>query len=281
MNLIKQNNIILKSEKEFLADAIFPESEEKLPLLIFVHGYKSYKDWGAWELMAEKFAKAGFYFVKFNMSDNGTTLEDPNNFVDLEAFGQNNFSKELADLEIVIDHFKNQKEIDFENIILLGHSRGGGISIVKASENQSITKLITLASISTLDRFPKDEAFENWKKDGVYFIENARTKQKMPHYIQFFEDYKNNKDRFDVEKSCENLKIPTLLIHGSGDESVNIEHSENLHQWTKNSQFKTIENANHTFGAKEPWEENILPKELNEAVEICIDFLQENKSQGK
>ncbi|KFC20197.1 alpha/beta hydrolase family protein [Chryseobacterium sp. FH1] len=281
MNLIKQKNIVLKGEREFLADAFFPESEEKLPLIIFVHGYKGYKDWGTWELMGEKLANAGFYFVKFNMSHNGTTIEDPNSFGDLEAFGQNNYSKELDDLEIVINHFKNQKEVDAENIMLLGHSRGGGISIVKASENQSITKLMTLASVSTLDRFPKNEAFENWKKDGVYFIENARTKQKMPHYFQFFEDYQNNKERLDVEKASESLKIPTLIIHGANDESVNIEHSENLHSWVKNSQFKTIENANHTFGAKEPWEENILPKELNEALEICIDFLKEDKFQGK
>ncbi|MCD9853389.1 dienelactone hydrolase family protein [Epilithonimonas sp. JDS] len=275
MNLIKQKNIILKGEREFLADAFFPKSEKKLPLIIFVHGYKGYKDWGTWELMGEKFAEAGFYFVKFNMSHNGTTIEDPNNFGDLEAFGQNNYSKELNDLEIVINHFKNQKEVDAENIALLGHSRGGGISIIKATENQNITKLMTLASVSTLDRFPQNEAFENWKKDGVYFIENARTKQKMPHYFQFYKDFENNKERFDVEKACGNLEIPTLFIHGSNDESITIDHSENLHYWTNNSQFKIIENANHTFGAKEPWESDSLPKELNEAVEICIDFLKE------
>ena len=274
MNLIKQKNIILKSEKKFSADAFYLDSEEKLPLIIFVHGYKGYKDWGTWELMGEKLAEAGFYFVKFNMSHNGTTIENPNDFDDLEAFGENNYSKELDDLEIVINHFKNQKEVDSDSIVLIGHSRGGGISTIKASENKSITKLITLASISTLDRFPINEAFENWKKDGVYFVENARTKQKMPHYFQFFEDYENNKERLDVEKACRNLTIPSLFIHGSNDEAVELKHSENLHHWTKDSQLKIIENAGHTFGAKEPWESDSLPKELDEAVEICIDFLK-------
>jgi len=276
MNLIKQKNTILKSEKEFLADAIFPDYEEKLPLIIFVHGYKGYKDWGTWDLMAEKFANAGFYFVKFNMSHNGTTLKDPNNFADLETFGENNFSKELYDLEEVINHFKDQKRVDSNQIILLGHSRGGGISVIKASGNKSISKLITLASISTLDRFPKSDAFENWKKQGVYFIENARTKQKMPHYFQFYKDYENNKERFDVEKACGNLTIPSLFIHGSNDEAVESKHSENLHHWTKDSQFKIIDNAGHTFGAKEPWESDYLPKELDEAFEICIDFIKKN-----
>lgn len=275
MNLIKHKNIILKSSREFLTDVIFPNSDKKLPLIIFVHGYKGYKDWGAWELMGEKFANAGFYFVKFNMSHNGTTLENLNNLTDLESFANNNFSRELADLEVVINHFKTQKEVDSNHIILIGHSRGGGVSVIKASENKNITKLITLASISTLDRFPKNEAFENWKKDGVYYIEHARTKQQLPHYFQFFEDYENNKERFDVEKACRNLTIPSLFIHGSADEAVESKHSENLHHWTKDSQFKIIENANHTFGAKEPWEETSLPKELNTALEYCIDFLTE------
>lgn len=275
MNLIKHKNIILKSSREFLTDAIFTNSDKKLPLIIFVHGYKGYKDWGAWELMGEKFANAGFYFVKFNFSHNGTTIENPYDFADLEAFGENNYSKELDDLEIIINHFKSQKEVDSSKIFLIGHSRGGGISIIKTSENQSISKLITLASVSTLDRFPKNEAFENWKKDGVYYIEHARTKQQLPHYFQFFEDYENNKERFDVEKACRNLTIPSLFIHGSADEAVESKHSENLHHWTKDSQFKIIENANHTFGAKEPWEETSLPKELNTALEYCIDFLTE------
>lgn len=274
MMLIKQKNTILRSSREFLADAIFPQSQEKLPLLIFVHGYKGYKDWGAWELMGEKFAQAGYYFVKFNFSHNGTTLDKPNDFADLEAFGTNNYSKELDDLEVVIHHFKNQKEVDGNRIIVLGHSRGGGISIIKASENQSISKLITLASVSTLDRFPKNEAFQLWKNDGVYLVENARTHQKMPHYFQFYQDFENNKNRFDIREACKRLAIPTLFVHGSNDESVPQNHSENLHLWTRDSQIRIIENANHTFGAKEPWENDVLPKELENALDCCIDFLE-------
>lgn len=98
----------------------------------------------------------------------------------------------------------------------------------------------------------------------------------MPHYFQFFEDYENNKERLDVEKACKNLTIPSLFIHSSNDEAVELKHSENLHHWTKDSQLKIIENAGHTFGGKQPWENDSLPKDLGEAVEICIDFLMRN-----
>ncbi|WP_426477371.1 alpha/beta hydrolase family protein [Chryseobacterium sp. CBSDS_008] len=277
MNLISEKNILLenKETKSFLADAFYQDGKQKLPLVIFVHGYKGYKDWGAWNLMAEKFAEAGFLFVKFNFSHNGTTIENPSNFKDLEAFGHNNYSKEISDLGVVIDHFSKDPQVDAEKIVLIGHSRGGGISIIKTFEDERINGLITLASVDTLDRFPKGEAFENWKGSGVYYALNGRTHQEMPHYYQFYEDYEQNILRFDVERATEMAKAHMLIIHGTEDEAVEVKQAEHLHVLHPNSELFLIENANHTFGAKEPWTEDDLPKDLHAVTEKCIDFIKE------
>ncbi|WP_295222529.1 alpha/beta fold hydrolase [uncultured Chryseobacterium sp.] len=277
MEITKKQNIIIPNPetKDFLADAFYPEGGEKLPLVIFVHGYKGYKDWGAWNLMAEKFVKAGFFFVKFNFSHNGTTVDNPFNFGDLEAFGNNNYSRELSDLGVVVDYFAADPAVDKDKIILIGHSRGGAISIIKTYEDERIHGLITLASVDTLDRFPKNEAFENWKRAGVYYVMNGRTKQEMPHYYQFYEDYEKDMHRFDVERATEMAKAYFLIIHGTNDESVNVKNAEHLHLLHPNSELFLIENANHTFGAKEPWEENELPKDLNTVVEKCIAFIND------
>lgn len=275
MEVIKKENIVISNPetKDFLADAYYPESKRKLPLVIFVHGYKGYKDWGAWGVMAEKIAKAGFFFVKFNSSHNGTTTNDPHNFGDLEAFGQNNYSKELSDLGAAIDFFITDDRVDDQKVILIGHSRGGGISIIKTSEDERINGLITLASVDTLERFPTGNAFENWKKEGVYYVMNGRTKQEMPHYFQFYIDFEENVHRFDVERAMEMAKAHILIIHGTNDESVAPKEAEHLHILNPNSELFLIEDANHTFGAKEPWESLDLPEELNKAIEKCIDFI--------
>ncbi|MCQ9639959.1 dienelactone hydrolase family protein [Chryseobacterium sp. WG14] len=277
MDLTIKKNIHLENTetRSFLADAFYINAEKKLPLVIFVHGYKGYKDWGAWDLMAEKFAKAGFFFVKFNFSHNGTTVEDPHNFADLEAFGNNNYSKELSDLGVVIDHFIKEPQVDAQKIILIGHSRGGGISIIKAFEDERINGLITLASVDTLERFPNGEALESWKQQGVYYALNGRTKQEMPHYYQFYEDFEQNVLRFDVERATEMAKVHMLIIHGTQDEAIEVKQAEHLHLLHPNSELFLMENANHTFGAKEPWTENGLPKDLNTAVEKCIEFIKE------
>ncbi|ALR29373.1 alpha/beta hydrolase [Chryseobacterium sp. IHB B 17019] len=277
MNIIKNQNITIPNPetRDFLADAYYPETDKKLPLIVFVHGYKGYKDWGAWNLMAEKFAEAGFFFVKFNFSHNGTTIADPNNFADLEAFGNNNYSKEVSDLDAVIEFFIKNSNVDNQKIILIGHSRGGGISIVKTFEDERINGLITLASVDTLERFPKNDAFEKWKEAGVYYVLNGRTKQEMPHYYQFYEDFEQNVHRFDVERAAEMAKAHFLIIHGTNDESVSVKNAEHLHILNPNSELFLIENANHTFGAKEPWDENNLPKDLNKVVEKSIEFIND------
>lgn len=277
MKIIKNQNIIISNPetRDFRADACYAESENKLPLVIFVHGYKGYKDWGAWDLMSEKFAEAGFFFVKFNFSHNGTTLDNAYAFDDLDAFGNNNYSKELSDLDAVLDHFIKDPKVNSQKVILIGHSRGGGISIIKTCEDIRINGLITLASVDHLERFPKDEALENWKKEGVYYVENARTKQQMPHFYQFYEDFYRDPHRFDVERSMEMAKAHVLIIHGTSDEAVSVKNGEHLHILNPNTELFLVENANHTFGAKEPWEEGSLPEDLNKVVEKCIQFIND------
>ena len=152
---------------------------------------------------------------------------------------------------------------------------GGGICIIKTAEDMRIQSLITLASVDSLERFPKNEAFENWKKAGVYYIENGRTKQEMPHYYQFFQDFENNYHRFDVERSMEMAKAHILIVHGTSDEAVSVKNADHLHILNPNSELFIVENANHTFGAKEPWNEDFMPYELANITERCIEFLNQ------
>lgn len=146
-------NKILTSEgkKPILYDVYYNETGNPQPLVIFCHGYKGFKDWGAWHLVAEAFANAGFCFVKFNFSHNGGTMEDPIDFSDLEAFAENNFSLELDDLDRVLNEIQKGKENfpkKISTISLIGHSRGGGIVMIKAEEDSRIDKVVTWASVS-------------------------------------------------------------------------------------------------------------------------------------
>ena len=279
MKIIKNIRINGKHNKPILTDLFFKESNQLKPILIFCHGYKGFKDWGAWNLMAETFANAGFFFVKFNFSHNGGTAEQPIDFPDLEAFGNNNYSKELDDLGNVIDWVSEnsdiKNEIDLNEIYLIGHSRGAGIVLLKSDEDSRAKKVISLAGVSDYkSRFPKNEKLQEWEEKKVYFVKNGRTHQEMPHFYQFFRDFEKNEKRLNIKKATQNLEIPLLIIHGNNDASVSINEAKNLHKWNSKSTFKIIENSNHVFGTSHPWDKERVSEELSEAIEIAIDFLK-------
>ena len=116
-------NIIVKGaeEKPMTLDLFYNEDGKPKPVVIYAHGFNGFKDWGNFDLIAEAFAAAGFALVKFNFSHNGTTPGQPELFADLEAFGNNNYSKQLKDLEIITNWICDarnlyKKAIDTGNI---------------------------------------------------------------------------------------------------------------------------------------------------------------------
>ncbi|WP_152285953.1 alpha/beta hydrolase family protein [Flavicella marina] len=279
---MKIKNIVLDraNDKPILADVCYRKNAEKKPLVIFCHGYKGYKDWGAFDLMSDVFIDNNLFLLKFNFSHNGGTMENPIDFPDLEAFGQNNYSKEQNDLKFVIDWVLQQEkyanELDSENIILIGHSRGGGAVILKASQDDRIKKLITWAAVSDYkSRFPVGPILEHWKKEGVAYIENSRTLQQMPHYIQFYEDFIANEDRLTIKTAATKLKISHLIVHGSEDTTVGIEEAKNIEKWSSKSELLVVPEGDHGFGAKQPWEEEKLPKDFAFVLEKSLAFIND------
>ncbi|MDT0691310.1 alpha/beta fold hydrolase [Salegentibacter sp. F188] len=278
---IKKNLIIEgKHGKPIVADLFFDSEKKPKPVVIFCHGYKGFKDWGSWNLMAEWFARKGYFFVKFNFSHNGTTPDNPTEFLNIEAFGDNNYTKELDDLQSVIDYlllpdFKYLEHLDVTDINLIGHSRGGGITIIKAAEEKRITNLITFASVSDFgSRFPKEKELEAWKKKGVQYITNTRTKQQLPHHFQFYTNFKENEERLNIQKAAKKLEIPHLIVHGSSDTSVSIADAGNLFEWSPTSKLLLVENADHVFGMKHPWDEEDFSKNFKYVLDNTLEFME-------
>lgn len=279
--MLKKEHIVIDGQhnKPIVIDFTYQQNSQNKPILIFCHGYKGFKDWGAWNLMMKTLVNEGFYCIKFNFSHNGGTVKQPIDFPDLDAFGNNNYSKELDDLKSVLDWCHNNETIksegDLGTITLMGHSRGGGIVAITAFEDKRVKKLISLASISDfLKRSVTNTDLENWKKTGVKYVVNGRTKQQMPHFYQFYLDTIKNRERLNIENAVSNLKIPHLIIHGDNDTSIFLEEAKNLHKWNPNSTLAIIEGADHVLNTRHPWEKEELPIQLKEAIKKIILFLK-------
>lgn len=279
--IVKEDFIIEgSSNKPILIDARYQKDFAKKPIIIFCHGFKGFKDFGCFNLLADFFAEAGFIFLKFNFSYNGTTPQNPIDFVDLDAFARNNFTIELDDLGLVIDEVTNMESghlreiVNPSQIYLIGHSRGGGIAILKTSEDLRIKKLITWASVNEFGKFWNEETMSKWKKDGIRYEPNMRTKQNMPMYYSLYENLDANKDRLNIPAAIKNITQDLLVVHGDKDETVPKEVALEIKNWNPNIQLKIIENTNHTFDAKHPWNESNLPLKSLELAQKSVDFLK-------
>ncbi|NDF59991.1 MAG: hypothetical protein EB100_02835 [Crocinitomicaceae bacterium] len=242
-------------------------------LIVFIHGYMGFKDWGAWNKLSDFFTDNCFGFSKFNLTHNGTTIDSPYDFKDLDAFAANTYTKEVADVGYFLDHL-SQEFKTLPTIHLLGHSRGGGIAFLNGNDSR-VTSIITLAAISSIHaRFSDQKMLEKWKKEGIRYVTNQRTHQQMPHNYEQYLDFLENKEKLSIEQITKSLHKPTLIIHGTEDISVSITEGEELSEWTATPLIK-IEHTDHVFGAKHPWNENYLPAPLKLACEKISEFILE------
>lgn len=276
-----ENEFILGSGGVPMAtDYIFEEGNMDAPIIIYTHGFNGFKDWGNFNMIAKQFAEAGLFFVKYNLSHNGTNVKNTSEFVDLELYRRNNYSKELSDLRAVIDHvhaddFKYKDFICKKNIYLLGHSKGGAISIL-AGQDERVAGVLTWASIaqcsSPWTRFTAEQMAE-WKRSGTFYYENKRTNQRMPIDYQIYEDYLAHKEEYDLEKAVARMKKPMLFIHGKEDPAVPYQSAEKLYAANTEYSKLLLCEGDHVFGRKHPWPHDYLPEETKFVLEETIKFL--------
>jgi len=74
--------------RPFAADATWQPTGQPQPVVVFVHGFKGFKDWGHFGLLARFFAERGFVFVKLNLSHNGVVVGGTGDFLYTEGYVQ-------------------------------------------------------------------------------------------------------------------------------------------------------------------------------------------------
>lgn len=267
----EQFSLIGASGKPINGDLTYDENNTNTPLVIFVHGFKGFKDWGAHHLAARYFVQNGYRYLKFNLSHSGVTTEKPNDVSDLETFAANTFSKELVDIDIVINHAV--KYLGVSDVFLIGHSRGGGLSILQAANNPNVKGLVTWSSIADFSSLWKKDQEKEWRETGQIGVYNARTKEIMPLNVALLQDFEENKEKLDILAAAKRINIPWLIVQGDDDVNVPFDTAEKLANANPASRLVKIEGANHVYGAVHPYPGETLPPQLFEVCEKSLRFL--------
>lgn len=240
--------------------------------LVVCHGFKGFKDWGFFPHLCEQLAeRTGIPVVSFNFDGSGVRDSD---FDDLEAFSHNTFSRELWDLEAILDGLSagrlgNVDVAPATRFGLLGHSRGGATCILKAGLRSQVRALVTWASISSVTRY---ESFaDRWDAGETVIIPNARTKQDMPLERNVLDDMRANRERLDVLDSAASLRIPVTVVHGTADESVPFSDAWRIADAVGDlARLVGVDGGTHTFQTGHPFA-GTTP-ELDEAIDASVEL---------
>ncbi len=248
--------LVTKKSNKIRITVYGSDNLKSAPCLIFVHGFKGFKDWGFGPYIGDYFAKKGFFVITFNFSHNGIG-EGKTEFTELDKFAENTFSLEVAELNEVIDAYLNSffGGRSDKGIGIAGHSRGGAIAILTSQSRPEVKAVTIWSSVSNLDRYSERQK-EEWLKKGVFNILNTRTNQVMPIKLTLLKDLENNKDALSIQNAVRNLSKPLLILHGENDLAVPFHEAEQLLEWSdkENSELIKIDKAGHTFDIKHPFE---------------------------
>lgn len=233
------------------------ENIASAPCLIFVHGFKGFKDWGFFPFLGNYFSDKGFFVLTFNFSHNGVN-SSTSQFSEMDKFAKNTISLEISELnELIIaynDGYLGEKKSN--KVVLIGHSRGGAVSLLSSLVNRIPVAYVVWSSVAKLDRYTERQKNE-WRKKGFIEAFNSRTRQMMRMNIDLLDDIENNiNGSLNLENSVKSLNKPLLIIHGEEDLTVPISEAEQIFSWSdqKITEIFRVPNTGHTFDIVHPFE---------------------------
>lgn len=248
---------------------------QKIPCVIVCPGFMAFKDWSPFPYIGEKLVQTNYCSIVLNYSHNGIENQR-NRITNFEKFAANTVSRELADIQHVIDTISNgyleEFDIDRENILLLGHSRGAANALLIASSDIRIKKLVTWASIAHYDRWTLHQK-TNWRQSGFLPLSKEAESYPLRMNIEYLEDIEKNKDRFDLYKAASRINIPWLIVHGTEDLIAKVSEAEKLFDLSEKTQTQLVKipKVGHLFGTEVPTNEN--NNSLNNILQLTINWL--------
>jgi pimeloyl-ACP methyl ester carboxylesterase len=175
---------------------------------------------------------------------------------------------------IYVDSFRHlNEEMDFENVFLMGHSRGGSIALLATAEREMVKGAISMAAVSDLEKWLMKNDKENWMTNGVIHVKNGRTGQNMPLHFQIVEDFYNHQSRLDLKQVLKKNNKPIIAFHGSNDEALSPSMLDDLKSYNPEIQDHVIDGAGHTFGGTHPYHSCELPEHTQQLAQRTIDFI--------
>lgn len=219
-----------------------PTGNTRRPLIVLCHGFTTSKDGRTYVRLEGILNKRAFSTFRFDFFGHG---ESAGRFAEITV------SEALDDVQNAIRFVKNS---GYERIGLVGSSFGGFASILTAGQSDDLFILALKSPVSDylglLIARNHDIDVEAWRQEGFITVEGADGKKRRLNY-SFFADA----EQINGYALAENIKVPTLIVHGDQDETVPLEQSKRTADLIPNCRLEIIEGADHVYSRPEHFEQ--------------------------
>ena len=199
-------------------------------IIVLGHGVTGNKDRPFLVALTEALSNAGISTLRMSFSGNGDSDG---------RFEAATISKEVEDLGCVIN------ALDGWNVLYIGHSMGGAVGVLRASQDSRILGLISLAGMVHTEAFAQREFRDVTPDQGFMWDEPS-----CPLSQAFIHDMSAIGT---VVTHAPSIQIPWLLVHGTADDVVPLQDSQDIFERANEpKRLAQIEGADHVFSEHTP-----------------------------
>jgi len=251
-NMVKKEFTILVEGIPIKGRMVIPPDEGGQKVVVLCHGIpagrKSPEEPG-YDVLAENLAREGWRAVTFNFRGTG------------ESGGNIDMGGWVRDLQAVLSWVE---EID-KKPVLFGFSAGGAVAATVAGEGGSIGGIVLCAAPAAFDGIVSKQGPERFFEHActIGMVRDAGFPEDFGAWVEGFRYASAEK----MISRC--LGIPTLIIHGTDDDVVPVEHAGRIYRAAAGpKEVALVEDAGHRLRFHE------------EAMNIAREWLKKLKKHG-
>jgi len=221
-----------------------PAPDKHMPIAILCHGFTTQKNNDTNLALTQSLNQNGIATFRYDFFGHG---ESEGDFADITL---------TEGTDDVLSAIKFVKDRGNTKIAIVGSSYGGIAVLLAAAKSSDLS---AVAGKSPVSDYPEVEMLRRteddiakWQKDGFTIHRNSKGTEFKLNY-SFWQDMQSQ----FVYDIADRIKVPTLIIHGTADESVPIEQSRKTAQLIPNCQLIEIEDADHRYSKKEHFDQMI------------------------
>ena len=211
-----------------------PNTDEKVPLVVMLHGFAGNKDEGnGFVYIARALAKRGIASIRMDFAGTGD---------DTRAFTDYTLDGAAADATDCVDYALANANIDETRLGIFGYSNGGRITtMITASDDRYQARALLAPAViadSTSDQANLEECAETGYREIEWY---GRTLQVGKEYYESAIRFAENLAEY------EKTQLPTLVIRGTNDTMVT-EDVVNPFVEAVGADLLMIQGADHGYG---------------------------------